>query len=628
MCGRPPRDPAVGGGLAVVSLYLSADTLRGAIECLGASDAQPTIADWLVFKRALVLVRAAAAAGTPPPTEVETGLASESFQAAIRDAVGCVMPGAQPVPRAPFFSPFAFARDSKANGFKSAKYKSNGPSDTVAGWQSRASVTPLRVVGGTKPKRYVFVARPPATLRTFFLVKSAKNAPALLDVARWWFRFDDLAKRFGHEPTGRELSDAFVADVDLQSDERSAIFAPLTALEEQAPAGTFQGTAADPAAYLPTANTPPVGASSPAATSASPGAGGFDAKADHVCRFVEARGFVFDPWQIAAFITAVRTKPFVILAGISGTGKTKLPRLVAEATGAEIEVIPVRPDWTDGSELLGYERITGAFVPGRLLRLAQRAMAAPNRQFFALLDEMNIARVEHYMADLLSHIEERDRRGGALRSLPLVPTAPDVGGVPWGATCLPSNLCIVGSVNMDETTHGFSRKVLDRSFVIEFSDIDLTRFGDSTETVTAAQWTAAEWEQKHLTLADHPDRKDGLIEDVIGALGAINDALTPAQLQVGYRVRDEIALFCLNARDCRSSFTTPSGGDIDPLDLAITMKVLPRIQGGGASLQGVIDRLRSWANPPAPGARAFPLCRERLALMHDRLRTGFTSYWL
>lgn len=614
----------------MASAYLSPDTLREAVQRLGASDAQPTIADWLVFKRALVLARSTGtAAGTPAPSEVETGLSNESFQAAIRDAVGCVVPGAAPTSGAPFFSPFAFGRDTKANGFKSAKYKSNGPSDTVAGWQSRASVTPLKVVGDTRPKRYVFVVRPPQTLQAFFLVRNAKNAPALLDTARWWFRFDDLVARFGHGPTGKELSDAFVAEVDLQPNEQSAIFAPLTAPDEQASAGTFQGTVADPTAYLPTANPPPVGAGLSVAASSNPIVGaGFDTKVEHVCRFVEARGFVFDPWQIAAFITAARTKPFVILAGISGTGKTKLPRLVAEATGAEIEVIPVRPDWTDGSELLGYERITGTFVPGRLLRLAQRAEAAPNRQFFALLDEMNIARVEHYMADVLSHIEERDRRSGTLRSRPLVPEATDVAGVVWNATCLPSNLCIVGSVNMDETTHGFSRKVLDRSFVIEFSDIDLTRFGDSTETVAATSWTAAEWEQKHLTLADHPDRKDGLVEDVIGALGAINDALTPAQLQVGYRVRDEIALFCLNARDCRSTFTTPDGGDVDPLDLAITMKILPRIQGGGASLQGVLERLLAWANPTASGSRVFPLCRERLTLMRDRLRTGFTSYWL
>lgn len=90
--------------------YLSADTLREAVQRLGASDAQPTIADWLVFKRALVLARTAAPAGATVPSDVETGLNNEFFQAAIRDAVGCVLPGAAPGSGQPFFSPFAFVR--------------------------------------------------------------------------------------------------------------------------------------------------------------------------------------------------------------------------------------------------------------------------------------------------------------------------------------------------------------------------------------------------------------------------------------------------------------------------------------------------------------------------------------
>ncbi len=596
--------------------YLSAETLRDAVNHLGDSDAKATIADWLVFKRALVLTRQDA----PASLAVETGLENKPFQLAIAQVTGRFPPGAPVGSGQPFFSPFAYRRDGKS-GFKGTSYPSNGPSDTIGRWQSRAE-TPLQIVPGSKPKRYEFAPRTPSTLREFFLGKSASDPPTLLDVARWWFRFTDLTTRFGHDPTKKELGDQFLVEMGLSPEEAAAVFAPLTPAEESDPAGDFQDTVADPANYLPVATAP---ASPAAASPTTPPVVAMDVedRVKHVTRFVASRGFVFAPWQVAAFVTAVRTKPFVILAGISGTGKTKLPRLVAEATGAVIEVIPVHPDWTDGSELIGYERINGTFAPGRLLRLAQRAQGEPDTQFFALLDEMNIARVEYYLADVLSHIEERTREGDVLRSRPLMPHAPAADDIEWSAVCLPSNLCIVGSVNMDETTHGFSRKVLDRSFVIEFSDIDLTQFGDITETVAPVTWPVDGWEQQHLTLAAHPERGDGVVKAVIEALGTINDALKPAQLQVGYRVRDEIALFCLNARACPSGFVTASAGAVDPLDLAITMKVLPRIQGGGATIQKVLDQLLTWAK-----TASFPLCRERLELMNARMSTGFTSYWL
>jgi 5-methylcytosine-specific restriction protein B len=92
-----------------------------------------------------------------------------------------------------------------------------------------------------------------------------------------------------------------------------------------------------------------------------------------LCAYIKQRGFTFEPWQIAAYVTAVRTKPFVILAGVSGTGKSKLPQLVAEATGGSAELVPVRPNWTDSSDVLGYEDLQGVFRAGPLLRLAGTA---------------------------------------------------------------------------------------------------------------------------------------------------------------------------------------------------------------------------------------------------------------
>lgn len=397
---------------------------------------------------------------------------------------------------------------------------------------------------------------------------------------------------------------------------------------------TFSDTVASPTDYLPAVE---------AVVAPATEIGG---RVADVIEFVARRGFVFEPWQIGAFVTAVRTKPFVILAGISGTGKTKLPRLVAEATGATCNVVPVRPDWTDSGELLGAERINGSFVPGPLLKTAREAMSNPDQQYFFMLDEMNIARVEYYLAEVLTHIEEKKRVGGVPQSKPLMPDAPkDAAGGTWDDVVLPSNLCIVGSVNMDETTHGFSRKVLDRSFVLEFSEIDLTKT-EAAEDPAPAAWSVDDWRQTYLALGEIPQLDDQTVLRVIANLTVLNLALSEVQAQVGYRVRDEIALFCIQARDCIESFGRSGGLQVDPLDLAVAMKVLPRLQGGGATIRRVLKSMLTWAEG-GPGAAAedqedgdlaaeedgaedrFPLCAERLRLMiarHDE--SGFTSYWL
>jgi hypothetical protein len=381
-----------------MGVFLAADTLKEAVQRLGGSIAQGAITDFLIFKRALVNARRS----SPKAKDVETGLENPTFQEAIREFTSCVPVGTPNTwAGPPFFSPFGSQHD-KQRGFKSARYPSNGPSDTVGGWQSRSS-TPLRLVPDTRPKRYELVPRAEGDLRTFFIKQSPGPLPWIEDVARWWLRARDLSKTFGHEPTIREICDEFIKDLDLQAVEIAVFF------DTADPAGTdlagrFDSNAADPLNYLPAAIAAlPKEAKSAGKTSSSSTVAAIDEKVEQVVTFVAARGFVFEPWQVAAFVTAVRTKPFVILAGISGTGKTKLPRLVAEATAAEIDVIPVHPDWTDGSELIGYERIDGLFVPGRLLRLAKRAQEFPGKQFFALLDEMNIARVEYYLVVIFRH---------------------------------------------------------------------------------------------------------------------------------------------------------------------------------------------------------------------------------
>ncbi len=380
---------------------------------------------------------------------------------------------------------------------------------------------------------------------------------------------------------------------------------------------------------------------------------------EHLIQNLDAAGWIFEPWQVAAYFVALQTKPFVILGGVSGTGKSQLPKLVATQTGGSLHHIAVRPDWTDSAELLGYCDLEGKFRPGALSRAARTAMNNPRQQHVCLVDEMNLARVEHYMAEVLSRMEDRQRvptggfRSGRLLSLDLH----DADRLEWEDLHLPPNLALVGTVNMDESTHGFSRKVLDRAFTIELSKVNLDRWAaERTEARSSpATWPVTHWQPRASRLSElgplTTTEKD-LISGVVETVKRMNESLSEAQLHLGYRSMDEIALFCLHAEVVRSCFRTNDGTMVDPLDLALTMKMLPRISGGSRgirrTLAGLVDRSfggkgsrdeknvrehrdrwEAEGRPEAmPGAR-WPRTAARLALMWDRLtEEGFTSFWL
>jgi hypothetical protein len=372
---------------------------------------------------------------------------------------------------------------------------------------------------------------------------------------------------------------------------------------------------------------------------------------------IASTGFVFEPWQLAAYVTALRTKPFVILAGVSGTGKSQLPKLVAQATGGQFIRVPVRPDWTDSSDVLGYVDLQSQFRSGGVLHFARDARDLPAAYHVCLLDEMNLARVEQYFAEMLSGIEDRapDASGG-FTSPPLLAQSLALDDGDWMKVGWSANLAIVGTVNMDESTHGFSRKVLDRAFTLELSDVDLSLWEASAETPKVPElWPASAWFPRALRLSDLRDLKADerkTVEDVIAKLTELNAILTQAQVQVGYRVRDEVALFVLHARDLATAFTTATSQAVDPLDLALHMKILPRLAGGSATMRRVILQLLGWAvdgkasvdevavqahvdkwakggRPASIAGARFGRTAARLALMWERLQhEGFTSYWL
>lgn len=379
-----------------------------------------------------------------------------------------------------------------------------------------------------------------------------------------------------------------------------------------------------------------------------------------VISYIQNRGFIFEPWQIAQYITAVRTKPFVILAGITGTGKSKLPALVAEATGGESRLVPVRPDWTDSADVLGYTDLQGDFHPGALLEMAHDASTNSDRFWTCITDEMNLARVEQYFAEVLSRIEDRYRQpDGGYTTKALIGQVLKEEDSEWSDVVIPSNLAIVGTVNMDESAHGFSRKVLDRAFTIELSDVDLALWNQNAETIssgrTVSTWPVSSWHPRAIMLADLANVSEverSEIDRSIGALQTVNEQLASAQLQVGYRTRDEVALYLLHAREILEAFVGRDGINVDPLDLALQMKILPRIVGGSAAIRRCVLGLLGWATTGIPlksdeDARSifeswedsgrpssiqdgkFPRFAARLCLMWERLETeGYTSYWV
>ena len=200
-----------------------------------------------------------------------------------------------------------------------------------------------------------------------------------------------------------------------------------------------------------------------------------------IFEYINSKGFVYDEKLLKNFYLSLKSKPFVLLAGTSGTGKTRLVRLFAEAIGAygsgRYKQIAVKPDWSDSMDLFGHVNLDNKFVPGAIIEFIKKAADDPDKLPYILcLDEMNLARVEYYFSDFLSIMETRDWVEDEIITDNLVPKICYSGDEDaekfYSNLMIPENLYIIGTVNMDETTFPFSKKVLDRANTIEFSYVD------------------------------------------------------------------------------------------------------------------------------------------------------------
>lgn len=356
----------------------------------------------------------------------------------------------------------------------------------------------------------------------------------------------------------------------------------------------------------------------------------------HVNKYIRSKGYYYEDSQIKNLFLSLKTKPFVILSGISGTGKTKIVQLFAESIGATREngqfaLIPVRPDWSDGSDLIGYVDLKGDFQPGPLTKILQEANKKENQNkpYIILLDEMNLARVEYYFSDLLSIMETKKYKDGKIVSDPVLENN-DV-----GTLILPNNVYIIGTVNMDETTHPFSKKVLDRANTIEYNEVQLEYFDflHETEDVEQIHIANEQLAGKYLTLKDAYYEHQQLIHEVTLHLVKMNDILKEIQGQFGYRVRDEICFYMIYNEEYQLMVRN------EAFDYQILQKILPRITGNDPATAKVLKKLFEFCSGyrwednldldivlnDAP----YPRSTRKLYMMINKLEMeGFTSYWL
>lgn len=355
------------------------------------------------------------------------------------------------------------------------------------------------------------------------------------------------------------------------------------------------------------------------------------------------------------FLTALRTKPFMLLAGISGTGKSRIVRKLAQATVTEelqraegyvgtdfandrwtlhspanFELIQVKPNWHNSMDVIGYlSNIPSphyVFTP--FIEFIVKAWQHPEVPFFLCLDEMNLALVEEYFAEFLSAIESRSFEGGEYLTDPIIKpfnsfgmakgerdedinigdmmtntlfpnfkasdasssVARVVKNFRTRGLTLPKNLIVVGTVNMDETTFSFSRKVLDRAMSVEMNEVDYDRFlsdttDDDLKAIVKAFEENGDADLNALLVNRHIEAREvmGELGDdatfVINYLKRINALLEGTPFKLGYRAANEALIYLQASKELGQADRMAA------MDSFTLMKILSRIEGDETKLK-------------------------------------------
>jgi len=409
--------------------------------------------------------------------------------------------------------------------------------------------------------------------------------------------------------------------------------------------------------------------------------------------------------------TQALSKPFLLLAGISGTGKTRFVREQAKTSGQFAEtycLTSVRPDWHEPSDLLGYiSRLNGdaEYITTDVLQFiakAWRAIANSDLKvevedseelgerlvvtgehnaleqilpYWLCLDEMNLAPVEQYFADYLSVLETRewdwtgDSFAYSCDALLKPATIKEVADIEklrkalgfdnsenknydelWQLICqyglgIPFNLLVAGTVNMDETTHGFSRKVIDRALSFDFGEFFPNDYNDFfTPTSCNKRLSYPIW--SHASKAELVNTFDADGAKTVAFLSAVNTVLKNTPFELAFRALNELLLAVASSQP-QDDFTLKAVWD----DFMMC-KVLPRIEGdedklAGHSDKNILEKLLTvleqqlagtWENgrpdlyreklqPKGETINVDCRSKKKLNWMNEQLVRGFTSFW-
>lgn len=354
------------------------------------------------------------------------------------------------------------------------------------------------------------------------------------------------------------------------------------------------------------------------------------------------KGYYFDTELVENFLLSLKVKPFVILTGNSGTGKTQLALLFAKFLTQNLigkdqyyQIVPVGSNWTDNRNILGfYNVITKKYQHTAAYDLIINANMNPNIPHFLILDEMNLSHVERYFADFLSAIESHEDipLNGAKDSLPI-----------------PKNLFVIGTVNIDETTYMFSPKVLDRANTIEFKTVSAEDYmkknkpeydksgdleylynplSDSNLNKYKILDLKKELEEIDIQVEKIVKNQEGdeniietkkLWDELTTELTTLQEILCPSGFDFGFRVINEILKFMLVA------YKYNDQEEFDwkrYFDAAIKQKILPKIHGTEKSLKETINKLIEFCED-------YPTSKEKLEemkkVLHDQKFVSFIN---
>lgn len=297
--------------------------------------------------------------------------------------------------------------------------------------------------------------------------------------------------------------------------------------------------------------------------------------------------------------------------------------------------IPVRSNWVDNTELLGYYNlIEKKYHVTKFLNFLLLARDYPDYPFFITLDEMNLSKVEHYFSDILSCTESRIFTESGIIQEPLdlytgsqylETDSEDFETIPTSLE-IPLNIFITGTVNIDESTFSFSNKVLDRANVIEFNDVYLDTETTKEEGLFELEHFPNFNDYKIATREDYLSLPDYIKDYLI----KINDILKVRNLHFGYRTANEIALYINNVKTC---INEEPATIIQALDHQLVQKVFPKLNGEYALLENVLNNIlcllseKNNIDEIIPEESRFPITIKKLLRMYDVLnRTGYANF--